>query len=142
MKQPLILIKWVLSIVGILAIMYSAVYNSQLAFCIGVILELLAVITFLYIDLQYNKCSPTGSSYLDEQWIPDEEEEDGEPLSDTMTNSEITAACIKAGITDEADIKWVQDAKYLTRGANWTTQDAVNDHIQYLLTQKEQSKSE
>jgi hypothetical protein len=54
-------------------------------------------------------------------------------LPDTLTNSQITAECIKAGITDPEDIHWCQN-RY-TEGQTITS---LEESIQYILTQKQQ----
>lgn len=134
MKNTLIAIKWITAIAGILVMSWSTIINSQLLFCIGVILEECAVIAYLYIDLKYGVsqqvpedvvvsnreieieigCSP-DDIIINKEWEEFENQPrkvydstTRKPVTDIMTNSEITAACIKAGITDPVDIAWVQ----------------------------------
>lgn len=66
---------------------------------------------------------------------PHEEAWINEQLTDTLTNSQITAECIKAGITDPEDIQWVQyNAGDVPKLEKVTAQEL----IQYLLAQKKQ----
>jgi len=56
-------------------------------------------------------------------------------VPDTLTNSQITAECIKAGITDPEDIAWVQyNAGDVPKLEKVTAQEL----IQYLLEKKKQ----
>lgn len=68
---------------------------------------------------------------VSELWEMPKSDHSMQTVSYTFSNSQITAMCIRAGITNLEDIKWVKDSSPAYA-------DTVEEHIQYLLQQKKQ----